>query len=522
MKSVKLYDTTLRDGTQGEGISLSVHDKLRIAERLDAFGIHYIEGGWPGSNPKDMEFFTKVREAGLKNAKVAAFGSTRRPGVKAEDDFNLKHLLKAQTDVVTLFGKSWDFHVKDALKTTLDENLNMIRETVGYLKSKKKEVVYDAEHFFDGCLANEEYALQTIQAAAESGADTIALCDTNGGMLPGQIRELVAKARQKVRVPLGIHVHNDGGMAVANSLVAVEAGCEQVQGTINGCGERCGNADLVVLIPNLKLKLGVECVSDKALASLTEMAHYVAEIVNMILPGSHPYVGHSAFAHKGGVHVDAMMKHAKTYEHVDPVRVGNIRRFLISELSGKTNILIKAKEMQVDLDKKNPETREILEKLQDLEHQGYHFEGAEASFDVLMKKMLKKHRAFFKLEGFRVAVEKHADSSVTSEATIKVNVDGREEHTAAEGEGPVNALDHALRKALKSFYPQIADMHLTDYKVRVLDAKAGTAAKVRVFIESSDQEGTWSTVGVSENIIEASWQALVDAIEYKLLKTKSK
>jgi len=519
---ITLYDTTLRDGAQGEGISFSVQDKINIARKLDSFGIHYIEGGWPGSNPKDMQFFLEIRKTGLKNSKLTAFGSTRKAHTRAFEDANITALLKAGTKVITIFGKSWDLHVRDVFRTTLEENLEMIKDSVGYLKSKKgMEVIYDAEHFFDGYQANPDYAIQTLQAAQEAGCDTIVLCDTNGGMLTSRLTEIIKEVKQRVNVPLGIHTHNDNGLAVANSIAACECGCQQVQGTINGYGERCGNADLCSIIPNLKLKLGLDCISEKKLSELTEVARYVAEISNSILQNNQPFVGISAFAHKGGVHVNAVMKNPVSYEHINPARIGNKRRFLVSELSGRSNILIKAKELELDLKKETPQTRKILELVQDLEHRGYQFEAAEASFELLMNKALGKYKKFFKLEGFRVTVERKNDKLV-SEAAIKLKVGKVVEHAVAEGDGPVNALDMALRKALSEFYPTLAQMHLSDFKVRVLNAEAGTAAKVRVLIESRDAKDSWSTVGVHENIIEASWHALADSVEYKLLKDKKR
>ncbi len=522
MAKVTLYDTTLRDGAQGEGISFSVQDKINIARKLDSIGIHYIEGGWPGSNPKDMQFFLEIRKVALKNSKVAAFGSTRKAHTRAFKDANITALLKAGTRVITIFGKSWDLHVRDVFRTTLEENLEMIKDSVGYLKSKKGlEVIYDAEHFFDGYQANPDYAIQTLQAAQEAGCDIIVLCDTNGGMLTSRLAEIIKEVKQGVNVPLGIHTHNDSGLAVANSIVACECGCQQVQGTINGYGERCGNADLCSIIPNLKLKLGLDCISEKKLSELTEVARYVAEISNNILQNNQPFVGISAFAHKGGVHVNAVMKNPVSYEHINPARIGNKRRFLISELSGRSNILIKAKELELDLKKETPQTKKILELVQDLEHRGYQFEAAEASFELLMNKALGKYKKFFELEGFKVTIERKNDKLV-SEAAIKLKVGKVVEHAVARGDGPVNALDTALRKALSEFYPTLAEMHLSDFKVRVLNAEAGTAAKVRVLIESRDAKDSWSTIGVHENIIEASWHALVDSVEYKLLKDEKR
>jgi len=522
MAKVELYDTTLRDGAQTEGISFTVSDKLRIAEKLDQIGVHYIEGGWPGSNPKDMEFFKKVKKLKLKNSKVAAFGSTRRAKSKVATDSNVKALLNAQTEIVTIFGKSWDLHISDVLKVSKEENLKMIADTVKYLVSKGKRVFYDAEHFFDGYKSDSHYALKTIQVAALNGAEIVVLCDTNGGMITSEIFKIVEEVKGELEVPLGIHVHNDSDMAVANSITAVQAGCSHVQGTVNGYGERCGNADLISIIANLKLKLGLNCVSDLNLKELTEAARYISEVCNMKQRDHQPFVGSSAFAHKGGVHVNAVIKNPKTYEHADPELVGNRRRILISELSGKSSVLAKAKEMNLGLDKKSAKTKRILDLLQDMEHQGYHFEVAEASLELLMKRMRKAFKEFFRLEDFRVIIEKKKNKKITSEATIKLKVKDEIEHTASLGDGPVNALDNALRKALRDFYPTLGEMHLSDYRVRVLDEKEGTAAKVRVLIQSQDKTGSWWTVGVSENIIEASWLALVDSVEYKLLKDAKK
>lgn len=518
---VKLYDTTLRDGAQGEGISYSVMDKVQIALELDRLGIHYIEGGWPGSNPKDMEFYLKMSKKRLKNSLLVAFGSTRRANIKAQEDKNLLALVKSQAKAVTVFGKTWDLHIRDVLKTTLEENLAMIRDSVAFLAAKGVEVFYDAEHFFDAYYANKEYSLKCLLTAQEAGVKAVVLCDTNGGTLTSEVKRIVSDIRPKINVWLGIHCHNDTDLAVANSLAAVEAGADMVQGTINGYGERCGNADLIPIIANLKLKMGVHCLPDQKIKELTRVSHFVSEVSNMKQRTDQPYVGASAFAHKGGVHINAVMKNPKTYEHIEPDLVGNRRRILVSELAGKTGVLIRAKELELDLSKEDPKTKRILKLIQNLEHQGYHFEAAEASFELLMKKALKKYHKFFELEGFRVVVEKTSDKKITSEAIIKLKVKGAKEHTAAEGDGPVNALDNALRKALKDFYPTLSRMHLSDFKVRVLDEKAGTAAKVRVLIQSQDEKDTWSTIGVSENIIEASWQALVDSVEYKLLKDKA-
>ncbi len=516
---VEIYDTTLRDGTQGEEVSFSSSDKLLIAEKLDDLGVHYIEGGWPGSNPKDMEFFELVKKMNFKNAKISAFGSTRRPNVKVEKDNNIITLLKAETEVVAIFGKSWDLHVTDALRTSLDENLRMIFDSISFFKKHGRKVVYDAEHFFDGYKRNPDYALKTIKVAEEAGADVIVLCDTNGGSLPFEVEDIVKRVREVVNAPLGIHCHNDTECAVANSIVAVRAGVTHVQGTINGLGERCGNANLCSIIPNLELKMGYTCIGRDNLKKLTSVSRFVYELANM-KPWTHqPYVGRAAFAHKGGVHVSAVMRNPSTYEHIDPELVGNVRRVLISDLSGRSNIVYKAQEFGVDLSSDDPLVKELLDTLKNLEYQGYQFEGAEASFEILVKKALRKFKPYFDLRGFRVIVEKRGrDDEPISEATIKIETPFGSLHTASEGNGPVNALDRALRKALEEFYPNLAEMHLVDYKVRILDEYSGTAAKVRVLIESTDGKRRWGTVGVHENVIEASWRALVDSIEYKLMK----
>jgi len=521
MREIKVYDTTLRDGSQGEGISFSVMDKVKIAKKLDEFGVHYIEGGWPGSNPKDMEFFKLARKIKFKNSELVAFGSTRRPKISPAEDENLAALIKSGVISVAIFGKTWDMHVTDVLKVSLHENLKMISDTIEFLKSKNLYVFYDAEHFFDGYLRNKDYTLETLRSAVGAGCDAVVLCDTNGGMLTHELGTIVrAISSECSTVSLGIHTHNDSGLAVANTLAAVEGGAGIVQGTINGYGERCGNADLCGIIPNLQLKLGYNCVSESRLKELTEMSRYVSEISNMKPQDNQPFTGRSAFAHKGGVHINAVMKNPSSYEHIAPEKVGNHRRILISELSGKTSIILRAKEMEMDLTKDDPKTKKILKLIQSMENQGYHFEAADGSFELLMKKALKKYKPFFTLESFRVSIEKREDNALISEAIIKLNVNKKEEHTAAVGDGPINALDNALRKALARFYPALSKMHLSDFKVRVLDEKAGTAAKVRVLIQSEDKDSSWGTVGVSENIIEASWQALVDSVEYKLLKDK--
>ncbi|OGW87937.1 MAG: citramalate synthase [Omnitrophica bacterium RIFCSPHIGHO2_02_FULL_46_11] len=518
MPKIQVYDTTLRDGTQGEGMSLSVNDKLLLAKRFDQFGIDYIEGGWPGSNPKDLAFFKEAKKLKFKHAKIVAFGSTCRANSKVSSDDNIKALLEAGTKTVTIFGKSWDFHVKEVFKTSLKENLRMIRDSVSYLKSKKLEVIYDAEHFFDGLHENPEYAIQTIREAAKAGAHTIVLCDTNGGSLPHQIAIGVKRARKTTRVPIGIHVHNDGDLAVANSVTAVEHGATQIQGTINGYGERCGNANLISIIPVLQLKLKLKVLPQKSLKQLTELSHYVAEVCNMPIENNQPFTGQSAFAHKGGVHVNAMLKNSKTYEHINPAVVGNRTRFLVSELSGKSNVFLKAKELDIDLDQNAPHTRAILQKVRELENQGYQFEAAEASFELLMKKELGKYKKFFEVKNAVISNEIIGGKNPTVGATVKIAVKGKEKEATEIGNGPVDALYKALHKVLISFYPVVEEIHLTDYKVRVVDSQAGTGAKVRVFIQFQHETESWSTVGVSENIIEASWQALVEAVEYKLLK----
>jgi 2-isopropylmalate synthase len=519
MSLVKLYDTTLRDGTQAEDVSFLVEDKIRIARRLDECGIQYIEGGWPGSNPKDISFFKEIKKEKLSQAKIAAFGSTRRAKVTPDKDQNIRTLLQSEADVVTIFGKSWDFQVHEALRISLEENLELIYDSLEHLKSRMPEVFYDAEHFFDGYKANPEYAIKTLKAAEQAGADCIILCDTNGGTMPYEVARIVAQVKAAIATPLGIHTHNDSECAVANTLMGVDQGIVQVQGTINGFGERCGNANLCSIIPALKLKLGHDCITDERLRHLRDLSRYVYELANLAPNKHQPYVGDSAFAHKGGVHVSAIQRHPETYEHMRPELVGNSTRVLISDLSGRANILAKATEFNINLDSKDPVTLEILEEIKGMENRGYQFEGAEASFELLMKRALGTHRKFFSVIGFRVIDEKrHEDEQPISEATIKVKVGGKIEHTAAEGAGPVNALDNALRKALEKFYPKLKDVKLHDYKVRVLPAGQGTASSIRVLIESGDKESRWGTVGVSANVIEASYQALIDSVEFKLHK----
>jgi 2-isopropylmalate synthase len=516
-RHIKIYDTTLRDGTQGEGVSFSMEDKVRIATRLDALGIHYIEGGWPGSNPKDLRFFRRMQDVTLKHARLAAFSMTRRAGGHVESDANMQAILDAGAPVATIVGKSWDFHVTHALETTLPENVAMIGDTIAWLSSRVEEVLFDAEHFFDGFRANREYALATLAAADTGGARWLVLCDTNGGTLPADLVEIIREVKRHVKTPLGIHVHNDAECAVANSLAAVLEGVDHVQGTINGFGERCGNANLVSIIPTLMLKLKLDCIPEPNLRELRELSRFTAELANRKPWASQPYVGDSAFAHKGGMHVSAVLKHPETYEHIAPDAVGNHRRVLVSELAGKSNVLYKAREYGIDLDKETPDSRRILDQLKALEDQGFQFEGAEASFELLMERALGRHRPFFELEAYRVIVEEqNGRGEPVAEATVRLRVKGMLEHTAASGNGPVDALDHALRKALEEFYPSLAEMKLLDYKVRILDESKGTAARTRVLVTSGDGDETWGTVGVAENIIEASWHALVDSIEYKL------
>ena len=521
----ELYDTTLRDGTQGEGISLSVEDKIRIAHKLDEMGVSYIEGGWPGSNPKDAEFFERAKRLELKQAAIVAFSTTRKAGTPVDKDPNVAAVLDSGARVVTLVGKSWDLHVTEVLETSLEENLDMIADTVAYLKSKGLSVFYDAEHFFDGYQANADYALRSIQAAARAGADRIILCDTNGGSLPHEIAAVVTEVGKAVDTPLGIHCHNDADLAVANSLAAVSAGAVQVQGTVNGIGERCGNANLVSVIANLKLKMGIDCITDEQLARLKELSTFVNETVNQSPNPFQPYVGESAFSHKGGLHAAAVSKVERSYQHIPPEKVGNLKRVVVSELSGRSNIVSKAKEMGIDLAPNGEVTKKALAQVKALESRGYVYEGAEASFEMLVRRVMPDYVTPFELVDFMVVVEKgrrgtaRSDSDETlSEAMVKVRVDGATIHTAAEGNGPVNALDEALRRGLVQFYPSLSIVKLVDYKVRIVDETEGTEAAVRVLIESTDGDRHWHTVGCSANVIEASWLALVDSMEYWLLK----
>lgn len=528
MPIVQLYDTTLRDGAQQEGISFSVEDKLKIAQKLDELGIDFIEGGWPGSNPKDTEFFSRARDLTLAHSSLVAFGSTRRPNGSVEKDINLQALLEAGTSVVTLVGKAWDKQVTHVLETTLAENLGMISDSINYLKSKGLRVFFDAEHFFDGYSANPEYALQVVEGAARAGAECIILCDTNGGTLPQQIVAAIKAVQGVASVPLGIHAHNDADLAVANSLAAVEAGAVQIQGTINGYGERCGNANLCSIIPNLKLKMGIDCISDEQLSKLSDVSRYVSELANLPHPGSLPYVGANAFTHKGGLHVSALIRWQDSYQHIDPGIVGNQPNVIVSELSGKASIIYKAKQRKLPIPG-DEEVKEVLHRVKLLESQGFQYDSAEASFDLILHHAQPDYHPPFELVDFMVVVEKRRrlptignQEEPLSEATIKVKVDDRIVHTAAEGDGPVNALDQALRKALIQFYPHLTAVKLTDYKVRILEETAGTASQVRVLIESSDGKEHWRTVGSSTNIIEASWLALADSIEYWLIKQAGK
>ncbi len=515
--TIQLYDTTLRDGTQREGISLSLHDKLKIVRKLDELGIHYVEGGWPGSNPKDAEFFSQVKGIPLEQTTITAFGSTRRADTAVEDDANIRALLEAETRAVVVVGKSWDLHVSQVLGTTQEENLAMITDSVSYLKEQGREVIYDAEHFFDGYKAAPAYALRTLQAAEKAGADCLVLCDTNGGTLPSQLPAIIEEVKKVTSIPLGIHAHNDCELAVANSLAAVQAGVVHVQGTINGYGERSGNANLCSIIPNLKLKLGHDCISDEQLRRLVRASRYVSELANLAHDAHLPYVGHSAFAHKAGLHVNALLKCEESYQHIDPALVGNHKRVVVSELSGKSNIAYKIEEFGLNPSIGPGQTHEILRQVKDLERQGFQFEGAEGSLELLIRRTQPGYKPPFELVDFHVLVEKRQGRGMLAEATIKVKVGDEVMHTAAEGNGPVNALDLAARKALLPFYPKLAETHLTDYKVRILDSEAGTEAQVRVLIDSAWGSRTWSTVGSSTNIIEASWQALADSLAYSLL-----
>jgi 2-isopropylmalate synthase len=513
---VEIYDTTLRDGSQREGISYGVEDKLRIAERLDAFGVHFIEGGWPGSNPKDEEFFARAADHEWRHAKLAAFGSTRRAGIAPEDDTNLRALVAARTPVCTIFGKSWNLHVTEVLRTSLEENLRMIEDSVAWLRSQNRRVIYDAEHFFNGYRADPGYALETLRAAVQAGAEVVVLCDTNGGSLPWWIEETVREVAALVQHPLGIHAHDDTGCAVANSLAAVRAGVRHVQGTINGYGERCGNANLSVVIPNLELKLGLSTVEATRLPEISELSHFVADVANLTPDAHLAYVGKSAFSHKGGVHVAAMRRTSAAYQHVDPELVGNQMRVVVSDLSGRGNLLSKAEELGVEID--TGVELEALRQIKQAEARGLAYDSAEASVALILRRKSEQYRPLFQVLDYHVQVGRRRDSDRFSEAMVKVRIGEHVLHTAGEGNGPVSALDSALRKALLAAYPAIARIHLADYKVRILDSRRGTAAVTRVLIDSRDDQRAWSTVGASSNIIEASLDALVDAIEYGLIE----
>lgn len=516
---VKIFDSTLRDGAQGHGISFSLEDKIKIVKVLDDMKIDYIEAGNPGSNPKDMEFFKRLKDIKLKNANVVAFGSTRKPKIKVEEDKNLKDLLLSGADIIVVFGKSWEFQVTDIIKTTLDENIQMIRDTIEYLFKNGKRVIFDAEHFYDGYKSNKDYAIKTLKAAQEAGAETVVLCDTNGGTLPQEIYEITKNVKENIQVEIGIHSHDDMGMAVANSIMAVEAGAKQVQGTFIGIGERCGNANLSAIMPILKLKLGYDILDNNELVNLTKTSRYIAEICNITLEDQSPFVGNSSFAHKGGMHIDAVTKSPKSYEHIKPELVGNKRRFLVSEVSGKSTIFQEIKKIFPSISKDDNSVQKITDRLKELEYEGYQFEGAEGTVELVIRKIIGKYKPFFKLNHFKIIGEQpYGLEKFSSTAVINITVDGQNEMTAAEGEGPVNALDKAIRKALEIFYPELKKARLVDYKVRVLDSESATEAKVRVLIESTDGVETWSTVGVSRDVIQASWIALVDSIEYKLIK----
>ena len=519
-EKIFLYDTSLRDGTQSEDVNFTVVDKVRIAERLIDFGFDYIEGGWPGSNPRDMDFFNAIKTiSSVDKTKITAFGSTRRAKKKCAEDEIILALLEANVPNITIFGKTWDLHVKEALQISLDENLELIYDSVSFLKTKADKIFYDAEHFFDGFKANPEYALKTIKAAKDAGANAVILCETNGGAMPDFVADTVSVIKRELgETIIGIHSHNDSELAVANALMAVKSGARHVQGTINGYGERCGNANMCSIIPNLQLKYGFDCVKEDSLKKLKDLSHYVDELGNISHNPRQPYVGKSAFAHKGGIHVSAILKNAKTYEHIDPTCVGNFRRVLLSDLSGKSNLVYKLREFGIDIDDKSKTMKGLLDKLKLLENQGFQFEGAEASFELLIRKAVGSLPTFFDLIGYRVIEEKQSNEPFT-EATVMLTVNGELEHTAATGNGPVNALDNAVRKALIKFYPQLNDMVLVDYKVRILSSHEGTKAKTRVLVLTKDNFNLWGTVGVAENIIDASYQALVDSIIYKLVKT---
>ncbi|MCL1864811.1 MAG: citramalate synthase [Spirochaetes bacterium] len=518
-KIISIYDTTLRDGAQTVGISFSIHDKISITKILNSIKVDYIEGGWPGSNPKDDSFFSEVKKIPIDHSKIAAFGSTRRKEFKCSDDPNIQALVNSKADVLTIVAKTWDFQVTKALNMELNENLILIHDTVAYLKDLGFEVFLDAEHFFDGNKSNEEYSMKCLEKACDAGVDMIVLCDTNGGTLPAEVYKITAAVTSNIKAPVGGHFHNDTGVAVANSMYAVDAGAVSIQGTINGYGERCGNCDLTTFIPNLVLKMGYNCSSKSVLTHITEVSRSVSEIANLTPVESRPYVGDNAFAHKGGIHVSAMQKDTRTYEHIDPELIGNRRKVMISELSGKSNIEFKAKELGIDIDNKDINiSKKVLAKIKSLEEKGFQFDAAEGSFELIIREATGEFTPFFKFLGFRLITEMDETNRLECEATIKVEVEGILEHTAANGNGPVDAIANALRKSLTKFFPEIENMFLTDYKVRVLDDNSGTASSVRVLIDQTDGVDHWGTVGVSSNIIEASWMALVDGIEYLLYK----
>ena len=518
-QTITAYDSTLRDGAQAQGVSFTVEDKLKIVQRLDELGIGYIEAGNPGSNPKDLVFFERVRALKLKHAKIIAFGSTRKPNINAAQDNNLQSLLLAKTDAVAIFGKSWDYQVTDILRTSLEENLSMISDSVTFLKNHNKEVVFDAEHFFDGYKANPQYAINTLQVAVNAGADVLCLCDTNGGTFTDEIFSITQKVVAHFpNLQIGIHCHNDCEMAVANSVAAVKAGATQVQGTINGIGERCGNANLCSIIPNVQLKLALNCIPAENMPHLAATARFVSEIANMAFNDKAAYVGHDAFSHKGGMHIDAVTKNPISYEHIDPALVGNARHILVSEVAGRSALLAKINLVDASLTKDSIETKRILAHLKSLENEGYQFENAEHSFDLLIYKLLGQFKPFFKLDGYSVNISDSGLNDNNAQATVKISVNGQNETLTAEGDGPVNALDIAIRQALEHFYPQLSNVKLIDYKVRVLDSNQATASKVRVLIESADKYSSWTTIGVSTDIIDASWRAMCDSIEYKLLR----
>ncbi len=525
-RQIFIYDTTLRDGSQGENISFSSAEMIKIAKKLDQAGVHYIEGGWPGSNARDARFFELAQKETFANAKITAFGSTRKPLTDAGEDANLKALIDSQAPAAAIVGKSWTLHVEEVMGNTREENLAMIRDSVALLKKHGREVIYDAEHFFDGYKEDAGYTLETLVAAAQSGADVLVLCDTNGGSLPFEVEQIVTEvkthlAEKDLDTKLGIHTHNDCGLAVANSIAAIRAGAFMVQGTVNGYGERCGNADLITIIPLLSLKMGYTSIAEEKIVQLKGLSRFVSETANIVPLNSRPFVGRSAFAHKGGLHVNAIMKVPRAYEHIDPALVGNKRRVLVSDLGGRSNVIYKAKELGVDIEGNNFDSQKIAEEIKQLEDRGYQFDVADGSMKIFLQKFTEQFEPLFDLESFRVTIEKDKDQPCKAHATIKIKVDDDYEITAAEGHGPVSALDNALRKALGQFFPDLESMRLVDFKVRVIDGRDGTGAKVRVFIESRDHEDLWSTIGVSEDIIEASWQALADSFQFKLAKEKT-